>query len=312
MPIPLEAWLDVMRAEYLASFIPDGGSAVRFVVADTSRIPDARDGLRRIGDAHGLIVVEIDTVTTKLHLLQNLFFAIAEAIDWEALTQRQLERMVATSGYRWPTPGRRATLATLAEANAVAPGLLRKQISQEITSVVWQDARMAQDFRSAMIALLDTRMADDREPLRDAVVDWLRGRLSRIGLVKDAQIAAKIGRHNARAMLKSLCHWLRVCGDSGVLLVIDISRLLRERRDVLEGHVYSPAAVMDCYEVLRQMIDDADEIEGFFLGVLADPSLLSEDHRRSLNQYTALKMRVWDDVRPEHGENMLAPLVQVQ
>jgi hypothetical protein len=113
-------------------------------------------------------------------------------------------------------------------------------------------------------------------------------------------------------MLRSLCHWLRLCGRPGILLLIDATRLLRERREVSDGLVYSPAAVMDCYEVLRQMIDDAGLMEGLFLAVLADPALLADDLRRSLNQYTALKMRVWDDVRPEHGDNPLAPLVQLR
>jgi hypothetical protein len=314
MAIPLEAWLEVIREEYLASFIPEGGSAVRFVVAaNADQVADVSIRLRELGQQCRLKVIEIDTAATRLHLLQNLFFAIARSIDWDTLTQTQLERVVANCGYRWPHPGRRTTLAILAEANEVAPGLLRTQINQEITSVVWQDAHLAQDFRNAMIALLDTRLADDRDALRDAVLGWLQGAPGRLGLAKDAQIGTKIGRHNARSMLKSLCHWLRLCDENGVLLLIDVSRLLRERREVTDGQFYySPAAVMDCYEVLRQMIDDVSQLEGFFLAVLADPSLLGDDPRRSLNQYTALKMRVWDDVRPQHGDNPLAPLVQVR
>jgi len=312
MAIPLEPWLDLMREEYLASFIPDGGSAVRFVVAaNAGQTETISARLRELGQQCGLTVIAIDTATTKLHLLQNLFFAIANSIDWDALTQTQLQRVVIDSGYRWPDPGRRTTLAVLAEANEVAPALLRMQINQEITRAVWQDAGLAQDFRNAMIALLATRLADDQDTLRDAVLGWLKGAPGRLGPARDAQIGTKIGRNNARAMLKSLCHWLRLCGGTGVLLVIDIRRLLRERRDVQDGHTYSPAAVMDCYEVLRQMIDDASHLEGFFLAVLADPPLLADDVRRSLNQYTALKMRVWDDVRPEHGDNPLAALVQV-
>jgi hypothetical protein len=313
MAIPLESWLEVMREEYLASFIPDGGSAVRFVVAESpDQVANVSIRLRELGQQHGLIVVSIDTAATKLHLLQNLFFAIARAIDWDALTQVQLERVVENTGYRWPNPGQRTALAILAEANEVAPGLMRTQINQEITRIAWQDAQLAQDFRSAMIALLDIRLADDRDALHDSVLDWLQGSPGRLGLARDAQIGIKIGRNNARAMLKSLCHWLRLCGEKGVLLLIDARRLLRNRREVEDGQVYSPAAVMDCYEVLRQMIDDAAVLEGFFLAVLADPPLLADDDRRSLNQYTALKMRVWDDVRPEYGDNPLAPLVQVR
>ncbi|MDB5398806.1 MAG: hypothetical protein QOF70_1280 [Acetobacteraceae bacterium] len=313
MTIPLESWLEVMRDEYFATFIPEGGSAVRFVVAAN---PDQADNvsmrLRELGQQCRLTVIDIDTAETKLHLLQNLFFAIARSIDWDKLTQVQLERVVANSGYRWPDPNQRTTLAILAEANEVAPALMRMQIHQEITRVVWQDTHLAQDFRNAMIALLVTRLADDQDALQNAVFGWLQGSPGPLGLLKDAQIGTKIVRNNARAMLRSLCHWLRMCGEKGMLLSIDVTRLLRERRQVADGQFYSLAAVMDCYEVLRQMIDDAGMLEGFFLAVIADPPLLAGDLRRSLNQYTALKMRVWDDVRPEYGDNPLAPLVQLQ
>jgi hypothetical protein len=312
MAIALEDWLDVIRDEYLASFIPDGGSAVRFVVANSENTASASIRLHEIGLEHRLTVISVDTALTKLHLLQNLFFAIAKVIDWDRLTQTQLEKIVENIGYRWPNPGQRTTMAIVAESNGVAPALLRTQLNQEITRVVWQDARLAQDFRNAMIHLLEARLADDREALRGVVLGWLQGASGGLGLARDAQIGARIGRNNARFMLKSLCHWLRLCGERGVLLLIDVRRLLRERRDVVDGQFYSPAAVMDCYEVLRQMIDDADMLEGFFLAVLADPPLLADDFRRSLNQYTALKMRVWDDVRPEYGDNPLAPLVQLR
>jgi hypothetical protein len=312
MAIPLDAWLDLMHDEYLSSFIPEGGSAVRFVVAAADQADTVSIRLQSLALQCRLTVITIDTATIKLHLLQNLFFAIARSIDWDALTQAQLERIVTNNGYYWPNPGQKTTLAILAEANGVAPTLMRSDTNREITRVVWQDARLAQDFRNAMIALLDTRLADDRDELRTAVLDWLQGVPGRIGKARDAQIGAKISRSNARAMLKSLCHWLRLCGGHGIVLLIDARRLLREKRDVTEGQTYTPAAVMDCYEVLRQMIDDASMLEGFFLAVLADPALLADDLRRGLNQYTALKMRVWDDVRPEQGDNPLAPLVLVQ
>ena len=313
MAIPLGSWLETMREEYLASFIPAGGSAVRFVVmADPDQIQYASIRLRDQGRQCGLTAICLDTATTKLHQLQNLFFAIAKAMDWDALTRTQLERIVANSGYRWPEPGHRMSLAMLADANDVAPGLLHTQINQEITRIVWQDAGLAQDFRNAMIALLAARLAGDRDAVRNTVMDWLQGAPGRLAGIREAGIGAKIGRNNARAMLKSLCRWVRLCGGNGILLVIDIGRLLRERREVQDGHVYSAAAVMDCYEVLRQTIDDASQLEGFFMTVIADPPLLAGDGRRSLNQYTALKMRVWDDVRPRQGDNPLAPLVQLQ
>jgi hypothetical protein len=162
-----------------------------------------------------------------------------------------------------------------------------------------------------MIALLDARLTGEDALLAGAVMEWLRGSLRGIGQLKQAQIGRRIGRQNARATLMSLCRWVRSCGGAGILLLLDIRQLLRERRAISEGLVYTPAAVMDCYEVLRQLIDDAEQFPGLFVAALADEAFLSDDPRRSLGQYTALQMRVWDDVRPQGRDNPLAPLVRI-
>ena len=312
MPIALDRWLTPVRREYLDDFIPAGGSAVRFVVVDDTIAPALRDGLTAAAAHSGLSMICIDTATTRLHMLHFAFFAIARALDWEALIQTRLETLVTEAGYRWTQPGQRISLASLAQSNGVAPPLLRTTLQQHITSAVWEDGRLAQDFPKAMIALLDARLAEDKDSLRDAVLDWLRGDLRGLKDVRDAQIGARIGRHNARAMLMSLCHWLRSCGHRGLVLLLDIRRLLRDRREISEGVAYPPAAVMDCYEVLRQIIDDAEHFEGLFLVAMGDARLINDDTpKRALSHYTALKMRVWDDVRPHGQDNPLSPLVVI-
>jgi len=59
------------------------------------------------------------------------------------------------------------------------------------------------------------------------------------------------------------------------------------------------------------MIDDIEHLTGMFLLVLADQALVSGEHRRTLDNYKALEMRVWPDVRPDDQQNPLAPLVTV-
>jgi hypothetical protein len=310
MTTPLAPWLDLIDREYLAGFIPAGGGALRFVVAEPAVLGEAAAGLRAAAARHGLSSLAIDSGALKLQQVQHLFFAIARATDWEALMQHRLERLVVECGYRWPEPGRRIGLAPLAAALGVLPNVLRGQMTREMTRSVWAAPQMAQDFRYAMMALLAERLdAPEETPLEAAVLAWLRGELRRVSEVRQANIGGKVSRHNARAMLISLCHWVRACGGHGMLVLLDISRLLRDRREVEEGVVYTPAAVMDCYEVLRQVIDDTERFEGMFFAVLADPPLLADESRRGLDRYTALRMRVWDDVRPQGRDNMLAPLV---
>lgn len=312
MTIALDTWLPLIEREYLTTFIPEGGCATRFIVAEDEVIARLSDALRAAALKAGLSVITIDTATTRLHMLHFAFFAVVKALDWNALVQHRLERLVVEAAYRWPEPGSQVNLAVLAEYNSIAPAPLHANLLRQITRSVWDDPLLAQDFRKAMMALLDARLTDDPDGLGTSVHSWLQGDLSSLKSVKAAQIGARIGRHNARAMLTSLCHWLRGCGHPGLVMMLDLRRLLRDRREVADGIAYTPAAVMDCYEVIRQLIDDAEHLEGLFLAVLADPRLINDDvPKRALSQYTALKMRVWDDVRPQGQDNPLSPLVVI-
>jgi hypothetical protein len=126
--------------------------------------------------------------------------------------------------------------------------------------------------------------------------------------LREFDITAQISRTNARAMLISLCHFLRKAGASGLLLTLDL-RAATRRGDA--GVRYSPSAVMDLYEVLRELIDDLEHLPGLFILGLADQSLIAGDRRRTLDTYKALEMRIWPDVRPGDRQNPLAPLVTV-
>ena len=311
MTVALDEWLGVMEREYTGSFIPGGGGAVRMVVAAPATLDRAAARLRGQAAQAGLHVIGVDVAETRLHMLQHLFFAIAAGLPWPTMLQARIEALVTAAGYRWPAPGRGATLAELESANGIAAHLLRRELHRSLTSNIWRDSGLAQDFRSAMIALLDAQLTGESEALRDAVFEWLRGDLKAIGRVKPAQIGARIGRYNARAMLMSLCHWVRDCGHGGMLVLLDIRRLHMAKALATEGLYYSPAAVMDCYEVLRQVIDDAEHFPGLFLVALAEPAALTAESPRAIGKYTALQMRVVDDVRPHGRDNPLAPLIRV-
>jgi hypothetical protein len=69
---------------------------------------------------------------------------------------------------------------------------------------------------------------------------------------------------------------------------------------------------MDAFEVLRQLIDDAEHFAGLLVVLLADELLMVEiGSKRSIYAYVALMMRVVNDVRPEGRDNPLAPLVRL-
>jgi hypothetical protein len=145
-----------------------------------------------------------------------------------------------------------------------------------------------------------------------AIHQWLRGELRLISPLKPAGIFQKVVRHLARDMFLSLAHWVRLTGKQGLVLTLDISRYTLDRRraepDGLLFH--STSAVMDAYEVLRQFIDSTDDLEGCFICAIAPTAFLT-DSNRGLAKYSALKLRVWDEVRDRRLANPLSSLVRL-
>jgi hypothetical protein len=307
-PLPLAEWLSVVEREYLSEFVPAGGAGVKFAILDSDAVDTAAACLVRLGQAQNMLTVHVDAGRTRIHLAHELFFTIANALPWGNLLQRYLEELFSVHAYQWPRPGVMMSLADLATAFAVAPNLLSRHLDQWLTADLWDDRRLAQDFRAAMLWLCLSRLEPDGEDRAEPVMQWLRGEKVAPTLLRMADISVRISRTNARPMLVSLCHFLRKTGAAGLLVVLDARQLARTTP--VEGTLrYSPAAVMDSYEVLREIIDDAELLPGLFIVVLADAALATGDPRRALGQYAALQMRVWPDVRPGDRQNPVAPLV---
>jgi hypothetical protein len=313
MAVATETWLELIDREYLRHFIAGGGSAVKFVEGDCEQLDEIQGRLAGLAERNGLTSCRIDASAIRVHMIQDVFFAVSRSLDWLALAQVFVEALTVRQGYAWPRPGGGATLRDLAAHNGIDELLFRREFNRWLTEDVMRDRAMSQDFRIAMTQLCLTRLEpDDGESgVVASVLEWLRGELRRIGALRQTSITAKITRHNGRAMLRSLCRWLRLCGSNGICLALDIRQVLRAGAPPADGVRYSPAAVIDAFEVLRQLIDDAEAIQGLMVVVLADEALTGLDPKRSLNAYDALKMRVWDDVRATERDNPLAPLVRL-
>ncbi len=308
--LPLAEWLGILAQEYLAGFIPAGGGAVKFAIAAPERFPIIVQHVGEAAARYGLIPLQLSAASTRVHMLHDVFFAIARQLPWDRLLQRQVEDMFARHGYAWPHPGKPVPMAELANAHGIALSLLERSRDQWLSEDIWDDAALAQDFRSALMRLCLDRLGAE-SGAAEPVMQWLRGELPTIGALRDVQIFSRINRHNARGLLSSVCHWVRNAGAAGLVVTLDLRQIFRTGA-VGEGEVrYSTAAVMDAYEVLRELVDDIDRLPGFFLLVLADAALTAGEGKRVLDQYVALKARIWPDVHAGARQNPVAPLVWV-
>lgn len=305
----------MLRVEYLRGFISGGGAAVKFAVApDEATQIEVRSGLHRVAEEEGFLFAAVDAAKTKIHMIDHLFHEVARQVEWDDLARSFVSRVLVENGYLLPADRTEFNLGQIASLNDRQEMLLRKDLNTWLENAIFRDYQMSQEFRIAMIRLCMAQLDPEGVSsfLTTAVKEWLRGELRLVSAVKQAPIVQKVGRHNARHMLFSLTHWLKVNGRSGLVLALDISRYAAERRfkEVGDGLYYSTPAVMDAYEVLRQFIDGADELECCLIAVVAAPEFLT-DERRGLNRYDALRLRIADEVRDRRRQNPLASLIRL-
>jgi hypothetical protein len=311
-------WLSIVQREYLQSYIRGGGAIVKFIVP-TEEINHSglRQGLRSVAESEGYQFAWVDAATTRVYMIDQLFQEVAQQVDWDELSFSFVSRILTEQGFTLPTDRFDFTLQKLAALNQRDARLLQQELLALPEKRLLHDYRMNQEFRLAMIRLCQAQFGGDGMSLVPAEVikEWLYGRLRRLVELKPALIFQKVARDNARHLLSSLSYWLHSAGKSGLVLMLDISRCLvqrprpKEQQD--DSRYYTLAMALDTYEVLRQFIDATDELEFFFLVVIAPPTFLLPDERRGVYSYDALRMRIWDEIYDKQRVNPFSTLLRL-
>lgn len=308
-------WTSFLEREYLSEFIKEGGASVKFAVPldDEARL-DLTTRLEKSAASQQFLIAQVDAAQTRVHMMDQLFFCVAEQVPWDLLARSVLDRLAREEGYAVPEAQIGAYAQLLAQANDLDESYLRNELRRRIIGSVFRRKTLARDFRIAMSQLCTAQLAGgaDGATTLSAISDWLTGRNPRIGAVKPYGLYTKINRSNARFMFESLLDWIRFAGYSGFTVLIDIRRLTigRNPRDGLVH--YTKAGRLDAYELLRQFVDATDRLHGFLLVVTASPEFLDVSPQGAgLGEYQALYFRVFDEIRDRDLVNPMSALVRL-
>ena len=312
MSITLTEWVARLREEYLAEFLPEGGAAVKIAVAPPALralVPAAVAGA-----ADDYLVAHVDAAQTKVHMIDHLFHAVARQVDWGLLAERWLRRQLPACGILVEPEQPLRDMDAIAEANGRPKPQLLGDINRIVANGILNDYQMSREFRTAM-AMLCLGMVNPQNVSpsdADVVKLWLVGERCNLSALKRLQIYQRIGRHNARLLLASLAVWARKVGYHGLVLTIDLACVVDNEVSVLSPIRYSRNATLDVYEVLRQCIDDTDTMAYFLLVATTGPGLVDpRNAHRNVDNYSALKLRIMDDVRDRHRANPLNVMVRL-
>lgn len=307
-------YLEFVEREYLADYIGRGGAAVKLLsVGDDAERLRLSHGFAKLGERFEHATV--DAAATRVHLIDQMFAAIAGQLDWVALARAVVRSALERAGFPAPDGGDQIDLAAIARYHDVDAAELYRSVRRALERIVLRDTELSHEFRVAMLRLCQERMGrgDVSATERETVIGWLRGERLAAADLRGVGLRTKVNRYNARPLLLSLTRWLRIAGRSGLVLRLDLDRLTVTRRPPVglrDGFYYSKAATLDAYELVRQLIDATDETEGLFVAVLLPPSLVN-DEARGLPAYTALHMRMADEVRDRRRPNPYAALVRI-
>lgn len=314
--IDVDDYVEFLDREYLRSYVDGGGAAVKFVVArDDVGAHAFGAALRDRARSGGYLAARVDAAVTRVHMMDQVFFQVAHQVDWDALAVGAVRGALAAAAHPVPPASDDVSVDAVAAHHGVDAGELSRDVNRLLQQRVHRDYAMVAEFRVAMLRLCQAQLRTGQvtEAEHAAVLDWLAGELRQISLLRSARIFRRIGRHNARQMLFSLSHWLSTNGMAGLALELDVRRLgfaRRPRAEERSGLYYTRAALIDAYELLRQLVDNTDELSHCCIVVVAGPELLTDGHR-GLDAYQALKLRIHDEVRDRNRDNPYSSLVRL-
>jgi hypothetical protein len=307
-----DVWLQSIQADYVRSYMREGGASVKIAVADAEECARVRNQLRMLASANNFQYAHVDAATRRTHLVHNLFTAAASQIEWEALARGFLRHALEERHYSIPDSGDLA-VDGLAEANDEARDLLLRDLRKIISNRVFRDYALSREFRLAATAMCRAaydHSADVQQEASDTEA-WLCGSLDRMSALRRLGIFRKVNRSNARQLLFSTSAWIRSAGGGGLVLTVDISRYALGKNASPDGNIYTKMASLDMHEVLREFVDATDELHSTLIVFLTGEQFLTNE-ANGLRNYDALRLRLTDDVRDRRRPNPFAPMVRLR
>lgn len=314
--ISVNDWLQTIETEYLASFIKDGGASVKFAVAPDGLRAGFGDVVEKRCRELDYAVVRLDAAETKFHMPQDIFFGMANQVDWRYLARRLIVRIAGEIGYQTENVdlGESGNIfKAIGEGNGIEARTLLVNMGPEFQDRIFKNQKMSKDFRVAMSHLCQREnVAESGEYSAQPLLDWLKGHNNRISNVRQFRVASGINRNTARYFIESALYWFQFVGHTGTVILLDGSRVTLSRNPQDGRRYYTKAMAMDHYEMLRELVDGTDRLTGSLIILATNEDFLEQSaNSRGFGIYPALMTRVMDDVRDKNLVNPVASLIRL-
>ena len=158
-PLRPAEWLGVIEREYFKDFLHAGGAAAKFVIGDEAAQEEIQTECAVLARRHGLLHAHLSAAETKLHMAQEMFFALVRVLPWDGLLQRYLEELFSRHEHPWPRTGTALSTAELADAlHMTTVSRNRARLSSGVMTIGNADSADALTMTRPMLAASENPM----------------------------------------------------------------------------------------------------------------------------------------------------------
>lgn len=297
--VALEPLADFLTHQYLETYIPVGGSKIKFVTGlQGSGKTFFAETMLQEAETRNYLTVMISAREVWLHDFRGVYLEILRQCGLESILKDCAARIVRELGYDPASiPDGKTLMDVLSEkgeGDAFSKGEIREALRRSFTRNPLLDNTFAVCCSLLTGNLLGYPVLEST--YREMILAWMHGDPS----VKASQMKAiglspvRVSKYNARNLLRSLCEVIRLSGRPGLLVVIDdLEQLIRKSTD---GPIrYTKGRREDAYESIRQLIDDIDSMRYILFLFCLDREMM-DDESLGVKSYQALWMRMQNEV----------------
>ncbi len=299
LSVGIQFLTDFWREKYLAQFIRQGGSKIKFL---TGRKGSGKTHclhlFQSLAKEEGYCTVSLSAKTVWLNDFREFYLEVFRQVDIMQLLVRCSSRIVDAMGFSNKDIEEGTTFLDHLARQGLADGLTRREIRNQLKQMFLDNRRMDNNFSMACSLLCGSILGHPvlEDSNKELLLSWLNGdKKIRITSLRPLGMApSKITKYNARNFLRSLSELVHQAGYSGLVIIVDNLEVLVDGSGMNPFH-YTKMKREDTYESIRQLIDDIDTFSHFMV-VYAFSRELLDNENAGLKAYQALWMRIQNEV----------------
>lgn len=293
-------WEDFVAKHYLDSggYVSNGHSQLKFLLGrpGSGKTHVLRRLVHRAEELDYLPIL-LSAKDLRLQYVNDIYTAIMRHVNLDELITRLARRVIRALGYEpADVPADQTFLQWCVHAKNRVDVRVRREVEEELGGF-FKHERTNPSFSLAIIQLtsdlLGTHSLTRQD--KDTVIRWLCGQKLPAAELRRVFIPKSVDRYNAREMFRAFTSFVRQQDYTGLVVAIDEMEDLLGRRPETGRLKYGRVALTDAYQSIREFIDDLPEIPATFV-VFAARSELLWDHRRGIQSYDALWLRIQHEV----------------